>query len=191
MTTQSFNPTVPLEAWRSGDFSGLTTPVLDPLTRQPFSGNRIPANRLNPTAVAIQNRFYPIPNFGNPAAAPNQNYRENLSLPAMKQNYYMIRGDHKFTDKDAVMARYTLQDFKTDSFMSQLPMIQAGYAMRRNHAVTASYTHTFTPALLNELRYGLATNNLPIFPPINGPQFVQELGLRGLAPDLRRRMAAD
>jgi hypothetical protein len=42
----------------------------------------------------------------------------------------------------------------------------------------------FSPTLLNELRYGLATNNLPIFPPINGPQFVQELGLRGLAPGL-------
>ena len=35
-----------------------------------------------------------------------------------------------------------------------------------------------------KLRYGLATNNLPIFPPINGPEFVEQFGLRGLAPDL-------
>ena len=60
-----FNPTVPLAAWRSGDFSGLTTPVIDPLTGRPFLNNQIPSNRLNPTSVAIQNRFYPLPNFGN------------------------------------------------------------------------------------------------------------------------------
>lgn len=184
VTTQTFNPNVPLNTWRNGDFSGITAPVLDPTTRQPFAGNRIPASRLNATSVAIQNRFYPMPNFGDPGATPNQNHRVNLSLPAMKQDYYMIRGDHRFTDRDSVMARYTLQDFKTDSFMSALPTIPAGYAMRKNHAVTLSYTHTFTPGLLNEARYGLATNNLPIFPPINGPDFVKELGLTGLAPNL-------
>ena len=47
-------------------------------------------------------------------------------MPAMKQDYYMIRGDHKFSDKDSLMGRYTLQDFKTDSFMSTLPTIEAG-----------------------------------------------------------------
>lgn len=184
VTTRSFNPSVPLATWRSGDFSGITTPVLDPASRQPFPGNRIPASRLNPTSVAIQNRFYPLPNFGDPNATPNQNHRVNLTLPAMKQDYYMIRGDHRFADKDNLMARYTLQDFKTDDFMSALPTIPMGYAMRKNHAVTVAYTHTFTPGLLNETRYGLATNNLPIFPPINGPDFVRELGLRGLAPNL-------
>lgn len=184
VTTQLFNPNVPLSSWRTGDFSGITPPIIDPLTRQPFSGGIIPTNRLNPTAVALQNRFYPVPNFGNPTAAPNQNYRENLSIPAMKQDYYMIRVDHKFSDRDSIMGRYTLQDFKSDSFMSALPTIKPGYATRKNHAATLTHTHMFSPGLINEARYGLATNNLPIFPPINGPGFVQELGLRGLAPNL-------
>jgi len=184
VTTRSFNPSVPLSPWRSGDFSGVTTPVLDPTTGAAFPGNRIPATRLNPTSIKLQDRFYPIPNFGNPTAAPNQNYRENLSLPAMKQDYYMIRGDHRFSEKNSLMGRYTLQDFKTDDFMSALPTIPAGYATRKNHAATVSYTHTFSPKFINELRWGLATNNLPITPPINGPKFVDEFGLRGLAPDL-------
>jgi hypothetical protein len=145
VTTRSFNPSVPLATWRNGDFSGVTTPVLDPTSRQPFPGNRIPTTRLNPTSVAIQSRFYPLPNFGDPNATPNQNHRVNLTLPAMKQDYYMIRGDHRFTDKDNLMARYTLQDFKTDDFMSALPTFPMGYAMRKNHAVTVAYTHTFTP----------------------------------------------
>src|SRR5688572_383839 len=86
VTTQAFNPNVPLAAWRSGNFSGLTTPVMDPQTRAPFPSNVIPTARINPTALALQNQFYPIPNFGDPNSI-NQNYRENLSLPAMKQDY--------------------------------------------------------------------------------------------------------
>ena len=185
VTTQSFSPTVPLAPWRSGDFSGLTAAVLDPSAgRQPFPGNRIPSNRLNATSVALQNRFYPLPNFGNTAILQNLNYRENLSIPAMKQDYYMIRGDHKFSDKDSVMGRYTLQDFRTDSFTGTLPTIAPGYAKRKNHAATIAHTHLFSPTVINEFRWGLATNNLPIFPPINGKQFVQEFGIRGLAPGI-------
>ncbi|MBL8295976.1 MAG: carboxypeptidase regulatory-like domain-containing protein [Bryobacterales bacterium] len=183
-TTRIFNPTVPLESWRSGDFSSLGTPVLDPTNNQPFAGARIPAARLNATSVAMQNRFYPLPNFGSSAALVAQNHRQNLSLPAMKQNYYMIRGDHRFSEKDSVMGRYTLQDFKTDDFMSALPTFPAGYATRKNHAATVTYTHTFSPSMLNEFRWGMATNNLPITPPIMGKALVQELGLQGLAPDL-------
>lgn len=184
VTTQAFTPTVPLTAWRSGDFSALTAPVIDPTTRQPFPGNRIPSNRLNPTSVGIQDRFYPQPNFGNTSVLQNQNYRANLSLPAMKQDYYMIRGDHRFSDRDSLMGRYTFQDFKTDSFTGTLPTIAPGYATRKNHAVTIAFTRSISPSVINELRYGLATNDLPIFPPINGPGFVQEYGLRGLAPGL-------
>jgi carboxypeptidase family protein len=184
VTTRFFNPTVPLAAWRSGDFSGLTTPVLDPLTRQPFPNNRIPSNRLNAVAVAMQNRFYPSPNFGDLSTLSNQNYREGSSLAAAKQRYYVIRGDHKFTDSDSLMARYTLQDFATDDFRSDLPTFDVAKVTRVNHAATATYTHTFSPRALNEFRWGLATNNLPINGPVNGKQFVQELGLQGLAPDL-------
>ena len=184
VTTRLFNPNVPLTQWRSGDFSSITPPIIDPTTRQPFAGGIIPSNRLNPTSVALQNRFYPLPNRTTAGNVPSQNYVDNLSLPAMKQDYYMIRGDHKFSEKDSVMGRYTLQDFKTDDFMSMLPTFAPGYATRKNHAVTLSETHVFSPRLINEFRYGLATNNLPIFPPVNGPAFVQEFGLRGLAPNL-------
>jgi hypothetical protein len=39
--TAVLNPTVPLSAWRQGDFGSAV--VNDPLTGQPFPGNRIPA----------------------------------------------------------------------------------------------------------------------------------------------------
>ncbi len=179
-----FNPTVPLAAWRSGDFSGISTPVIDPLTGQPFPGNRIPANRLNATAVAIQNRFYPLPNFGNTSTLQSQNHQQTLSMKANTQTYWTLRVDHKFSDKDSIMGRYTKQSFAIDDFLSTLPTVAQGHVTRKNHAATISYTHIFSPAILNEFRWGTATNNLPIFPPINGKDFVSELGLVGLAPDL-------
>lgn len=182
--TRTFNPTVPLEAWRSGDFSGLPTPVIDPLSGAAFPGNRIPASRLNATALAIQNRFYPLPNFGSASSLQAQNHRQNLSMNAMKQRYWTLRGDHRFSAKDSVMARYTLQDFAIDDFLSLLPTIEQGHVTRVNHAATVAYTRTFSPTVINEFRWGLATNNLPIMPPIQGKQFASELGLRGLAPDL-------
>jgi hypothetical protein len=182
VTTRLFNPNVPLSPWRSGDFSSIAPGIVDPTSRQPFPGGIIPTNRINPTALAIQNRFYPQPN--RVTGSTNQNYVENRSLNAMKQDYYMIRGDQRFSEKDSVMGRYTLQDFKTDDFMSALPTFDAGFATRKNHAVTLSETHVFAPRLINEVRYGLATNNLPIFPPVNGPDFVKEFKLLGLAPDL-------
>lgn len=182
--TRLFNPTVPLEPWRSGDFSGITTPVIDPLTGQPFPGNRIPANRLNATAVAMQNLFYPLPNFGNTSTLVAQNHRQSLSLAANTQTYWTIRADHRFSSNDSIMGRYTKQDFATPDYLSPLPTVPEGRVTRKNHAATLSYTHLFSPTILNEFRWGIATNNLPIFPPYNGPQFVSDLGLIGLAPDL-------
>lgn len=52
--------TVPTLAMRAGDFSGLGRDLIDPLTGGAFPGNRIAANRLDPSAVALL-RFIPLP----------------------------------------------------------------------------------------------------------------------------------
>src|SRR5215475_10875313 len=44
---------LPPTAWRSGDFSQLSNPIFDPLTRQQFPGNIIPKNRLHPTSLKL------------------------------------------------------------------------------------------------------------------------------------------
>src|SRR5216684_273471 len=75
-TGSAFTTTVPTPAERSGDFSAITTPVVDPCGGQvttpvgcpsfngaptPFAGNKIPANRLNPTSLALL-KFFPAAN---------------------------------------------------------------------------------------------------------------------------------
>lgn len=186
-TTTILNPTVPLESWRRGDFSGLTTPVRDPFGGGVFPNNRIPEARLNRTAVALQNRFYPLPNVGSATTLTAQNYREDRSLPSFKTWGYTIRGDHRFSDKDSLMGRFTFQDFWSENIEGNLPNIGIGRTERPVGAATISYTRTFSPTILNEFRWGYASNNTPIITPVQGKAFTQEFGLQGLAADLPDR----
>ena len=52
---------LPNPVWLTGDLSSVTTPIVDPLTGQPFTGNRIPQNRITPFA-AQQLSAVPSPN---------------------------------------------------------------------------------------------------------------------------------
>jgi hypothetical protein len=59
---------VPTLKERAGDFSDVPTTIVDPLTKIPFAGNVIPANRINPVGAALAN-LYPVPNNTDPGAA--------------------------------------------------------------------------------------------------------------------------
>src|SRR5262249_6804444 len=59
----TFNYVVPSLTERSGDFSDiLPRTIVDPLTRQPFPGNIIPANRLSPQGTWFV-PYIPTPNL--------------------------------------------------------------------------------------------------------------------------------
>lgn len=182
--TTILNPTVPLPAWRQGNFAGLPA-INDPFAgNTPFPGNQIPASRINATSQKIQDRFFPLPNFGATDTLVAQNYRQNVTSPFAPSNYWTVRGDHRFSDKDSVYGRFTLQDVRIRSWQGNMPTIGLHNQHRYNRAATISYTHSFTPTLLNEARYGLVFNNNTIEAPLNGREIVQELGFQGLAPDL-------
>ena len=184
---QLLNPTVPLPAWRSGDFSALAgARILDPLTGQQFPGNRIPAERINPVSQKVQQRFYPLPNFGDPNVLQSQNYREMKSRPydQSPSSYWVMRGDHHFSARDWVFGRFTYQRLFARAFQGNLPTIGQNNQTRDTRATTVAYTHTFRPVLINEFRWGLSFDDNKVIPPVNGQQLVQDLGLTGLAPNL-------
>jgi hypothetical protein len=64
---QSFT-TVPTEAMRSGDFSGSSVQLINPQTGLAFANNQIPANMIDPSALALLN-YIPLPNV--PGATTN------------------------------------------------------------------------------------------------------------------------
>jgi Carboxypeptidase regulatory-like domain len=181
------DPTVPLPSWRAGDFSGLApgVSIRDPFAgNAPFPDNRIPASRLNPVSLKIQDRFYPVPNFGNSEVFGTQNYRE-LKLRDFDPNtMWTARLDHRFSTKAFVFGRYSWNRSQSRTFNGELPTIGQQWFQRDTRHLGISYSHTLRANLLNELRYGFAFNDTPRNGPLMGKQIVQELGLIGLVDNL-------
>src|SRR5688572_13904778 len=178
------NPTVPLEAWRRGDFSALGTPIRNPLTGEVYADGRIPQSALNQVSLRLQDRFYPLPNTGSNTALTANSYREAVDTERSKPYYATARVDHNFGDKDRIFARFTFHQATNPVWEGNLPAIGMREQLRQNKALTFSYTRILGPSLINELRYGHAYNNNPISGPIRGLEVVDSLGLRGLAPGL-------
>ncbi len=85
---------VPSAAERAGE---LSRPVLDPFTRQPFPGNRIPAARVHPLSARVLSLF-PAPNQGGAL----------LSQPVLRDSFHnlLARYDHRLSPRDEVTVRY-------------------------------------------------------------------------------------
>jgi hypothetical protein len=182
---QNLNPTVPLASWRQGDFSGLTAPVLDPFaSRAPFPGNRIPGSRINSVSQKYQDRFWPLPNFGNTDVFTSQNYRQQKRRAFDPNTYIVGRGDHRFSDKASVFGRFTWDRQHSRQFTGGLPTIGQQWQTRSTRGLTFSYTHNFRSNLLNEFRYGFGYNNNPRNPPTLGKEVAQYLGIVGLVDNL-------
>jgi hypothetical protein len=156
--------TVPSEANIAGNFSNYTAPLLDPRTGLAFAGNRIPANRLSPNAVKFFNLF-PRPNADviNPGQFVNnffstRNVREHI-------DNYGIKIDHRITDTNSLMGRYNHQNLNNErgSFFPQVPAgFGAGIEDGNTRQLVITDTHQFSPAILNDFRFGFTKINIGI-----------------------------
>ncbi len=183
--TQNLTPTLPLAAWRNGDFSGVSgVTIRNPFTGAPFPGNKIPADMINLVSKKIQDRFYPLPNFGDTGVFTTRNYREAKTRPYDPSTYWTTRGDHKLGDKGYLFGRFTWHRLNNRPYEGNLPTIGRRNQVRSNRAAIASYTYLLSPTMVNEVRWGFHFNNNPIRLPINGPQLMGELGIVGLAPGI-------
>jgi hypothetical protein len=157
--SNSVTGTAITSAERTGDFSALlpTTVITDPLTGLPFAGNIIPDNRLSAQAVALLN-YLPLPPSGSTIFG---NSPSNIST-----NQTLERIDQNIGDKIRLFFRYDWQNmtFLGGNFDPNPTNITSGPANNRNFAF--GYTHTFTPTLINDFRFGrnhLVTNALNYF----------------------------
>jgi len=184
---QLLNPTVALAPWRNGDFSALLpgTVIRDPMNNNtPFPGNVVPAARINPVSRRIQERFFPVPNFGDTSRLVSQNYRENKTRAFDPNTYYTVRADHRLSSGSFVFARWTWNRSYSRAFEGNLPAIGVRWQTRDTRAFNASYTRTLRSNVVNEFRFGIAYNDNPRNGPLMGKQVAQELGLVGLVDDL-------
>jgi hypothetical protein len=184
---QTLNPTVPIAAWREGDFSGLLgsgVVIRNPFTGAPYPNNRIPASDINAVSRRLQERFHPLPNFGDTSVLQNQNYRALVTRSFDPSTYWTTRADHRFSDKLSVFARFTWQRQWIRSFQSNLPTIGQQWNQRNTRALASSLSYAIRPNLLYEARYGINFSNNPLHGPIMGRENMAELGIQGLMQDL-------
>jgi len=154
---------VPHPAEVSGDFSARTDiRVLDPATRvgttaaQPFAGNVIPSNRLDPMGRAFA-ALYPAPNVAgsSPARAPSNNFRANAS-DKLTQDFYTARIDHQLSERDRLFGRVTIihaPEYVSAVFPTAAADERAGPRENENRNFLGNWQRTLRPSLINEARY--------------------------------------
>jgi hypothetical protein len=168
--TQLSTATVMPLAWRNGDFSSLlsaTGPnsvgkviqlynpfsVLDANgNRSPFPGNVIPQNLLSPAAVKLMNNasLYPAP-LGNTISTPNYTYA-NASYINTDQGDLKL--DWKPKDNDYASFRYS-HGMQNNPGVNSFPLFYNSFNLSPFQNEVINWTHTFSPRLVNEARFGV------------------------------------
>jgi hypothetical protein len=155
---------VPTQAQRNGDFSGLSTAILDPTSRAPFTGNIIPASRIDPNGQKLLSVF-PIPNTNDPLG----NYIFQESIPATRYNE-VYRVDYHINERTRLYVRglnFRLQQsgYNIGGGGSGAPWgeLKTTNTFSDDGGVI-SVVHTFDPTLINESTFGVHHSVQSIFP---------------------------
>ena len=140
--------TVPTQAERDGDFSGMAGPLLNIAAGGvPFQGNRLPAGAINPVARNVL-ALYPLGNV-SPSI-----YRETL----ISQNEYDQAGariDLALSNRDQLFGRYSYSGGNNNNPVSVRGSDAPGFPTRDDfgtHSLTVSGTRILSPALTNTVR---------------------------------------
>ena len=178
VTTTTLVPT--LEE-RAGDFSGQPVTIVDPITKIPFPGNVIPADRINPVGAALV-ALYPAPNN----ADPSRNY---IGHPqgVSDNDVFSVRIDYQAGKRDAVWGRFTGSSPYDRGVGQALSPAFPGFDQEQsdnNLQLAFGDVHTFTPTLINEVKIGFVRfrrerRSVDAFT----RDWIQELGIEGLSPD--------
>lgn len=186
---------------REGNFSdwrtstGALIPVYDPYstqgsgtaaTRQIFPGNVIPPSLIDPVAKAI-NAFYPTPNRTPTDPFTNANNFQTLAREVQSMRQYAIKGDHRFSDKNSIFARYSFFNHKTDNGGGAAALYPNEVVGKRdddlqNFNAVISDTHIFTPTTINEFRVGATRGSFPFVVRSFGGDWPAKLGLPSIVP---------
>ena len=163
--------TVPGQAMRNGDLSGFD-PIHD-LDGTPFPGNIIPPDRIDPRATAIL-QFYPLPIQGDVNDFEHFNHTLNVPNPILSDQFD-IRIDHTINTKQNVFGRWTYKNTRTVNPSGlDLP---AETDFEHDNQIVIAHNYAITPNLVNELRGGISRRQDGGDFPIDGPAFMEQLGL--------------
>ena len=168
--------TVPEADFRTGNFSRLATPIIDPRTGQPFQGNVIPASRINPVSAQILSRYIASPSEGLATRRYSIDSTES-------SNQVDLRIDHNFSPGHTAFVRASgknLESLSPTAHEASGPRVDE----KRNRNLVFSDNWAVHPSLLNEFRFGFTTAPLVLLTGLIGRKFVQDVGLNLLSQNL-------
>ena len=150
------NTSVPHPAEKLGDFSArrdLT--LLDPVSRSPFPGNRIPTTRIDPISAKLV-KFYPDPNTASNdiTRAPLNNFLTNVA-DTTAVNSVTTRVDHMFNDNNRIYGRFNYILTKIVSgnvYPTSFSDFRANEQRTKSAAYAGNWTRNLKPNLINDLR---------------------------------------
>ena len=178
----SFTSSVPSLAFRSGDFSALTTVVRDPYTTTPLPNNKVPANLLSSVGLKAQDQFYPLPNFGPPNLLAG-NYRASFAGPEFHK-IFEFRLDHNWSSPHSSFGRYQNRssDYDIPGVRGELPPSSLGTSKNHRHVnfVTLGDMFSIRPNLFNEFRAGGLVLVSYSTADLKGQALNDKLGITGL-----------
>jgi outer membrane receptor protein involved in Fe transport len=160
---------------RRGDFSGVSgVTIRDPLTGLPFPNNIIPANRLDPLAVSIVNKYQPLPNQSG------ANNLTGVSRNEDRHDQFLTRIDHVLGATQKIFGHYIYNKRHNPS-----TPINTNFPVARdfnNHSAAIQHVTTWSSTVLNEIRFGYMRGDLNRLSPRRNSGFSVEgdLGIRGM-----------
>ncbi len=173
---------MPTEKMRRGDFSEYPGAIVNPYTLARYPGNVIPLSDLSPQALrAVQ--YYPLPNRPGIGA----NYLANTGSDA-DTDQLLARIDQTIGNRVRLYVRYNWQD-EVNGVTASIP-VNSRQAPRNNQNILVAYTHTLTPALLNDFRIGyhkVTDDSYNYFSYSGLGNAGAELGIPGFDGDVRFR----
>jgi hypothetical protein len=157
-TSTSVTPTA---AQRQGDFSALSTQLINPRTREPIPGNRIPASDLDPIALRVL-EVVPLPNSADGLLRYQRADKQT-------DNQYLARIDHHFNTSHQLSGRYFFDELEIPTIVDPKNVLTAVASRRwQSQSAVLNYTWTVSPSLLSSssLSYNRASNiaHAPDFP---------------------------
>ncbi len=156
---------VPTAAQLAGDESSFPTQIYNPFStrpdpanpgkfiRDPFPGNQIPSNLIDPRMVAFIQAVLPpagpiLDSSGDNAIDTTPNHQT--------QNEYNVRIDQNFGQKNSLFFRYSAINSLLNTSGGLPGLVKHGSIPGRNWG--ASYVHTFNSSLVLQVQYARTTN---------------------------------
>jgi hypothetical protein len=150
--------TVFTNAERGGDFSDLygtdskgniTGQLTNPVTGVPYVNNQIPITSMNVVAKNLfASKYYPTP-----INSQTTNNAINTTTQAFNADQGDVKVDYTITPNDSFQGRYS-QAYQNDPSSNSLLIQGNGFVEAPIHNAVGTWTHTFSPAFLNEARFG-------------------------------------